>query len=574
MNPLEQALLWIDAERVRFWVVAWGTFSAVAVLAFFPAQAEASAIRRRANAALFAAGVFLALAAFRWPVWFYPQQLNPDEAQIVAGAIALEQFPVYWKYVDGTTHGPVCEYLLLAAHGLGAPLGYGTARVIGTLLEAGALLALWGTLRQFASERVARVGVLPGLAFWAFVSWDDFVHYSTELPGLLLLAVAGWLGSLVLCARPVQRRHFLLAALAGLCLGTVPFAKLQSVPQGVALALLVFAGLGLGRRDLVPKQRWQLGGVFVAGGLAPAAAVAGFVALYGLGEHFRVSYIQSALEYVGHSEHALAEMPLYFFNFSATAPAFALFLWGSLAFALIYVRSVPPDRVLRLALLAAWLLVAAAFYSVLRPARQVAHYLHLLVIPVTTLAGLTLAVATGEAAAGPTPWRRAQPWLVFALLALGLQAYPRVLQSHRFVGHVREYRNEPISAAARFIREHAQPGDTIAMWGWEPHLLVETGLSHGTREAQSANQIMRWPLQHYYLTRYLWDLERRQPAWFVDVVGQGSFAFEDRPNQAHGSAPELAAYVAGHYQLVGEFEHRRVYRRLATGAQPKSPELH
>lgn len=565
MNPLEQALLWLDADRVRFWAVAWGAFFAVTALALFPPQADASVTRRRLNAGLFAAGVILALAAFRWPVWFFPQHLNPDEAQIVAGAITLDQFPVYWKYVDGTTHGPVCEYLLLAAHWLGAPLGYGTARIIATLLQAGALLAVWGTLRHFASERVARTGVLPGLAFWAFVSWDDFVHYATELPGVLLLAVAGWLGASVLRARPAQPRHFAYAILAGLCLGTVPFAKLQSVPQAVATALIVLGVLAVGRRDLTAKQRWRLGGVFVAGGLAPAAVVAGFVALYGLGEHFRVSYIQSALEYVGHSERSFAEMPLRFLHFSSTEPAFALFFWVSLAFALIYVRSTLRDRMLHLATAAAWLLAVVAYYSVLRPAREVAHYLHLLVIPMTTLAGLTLAAAVTESATEQTRWRRTQPWLVFALLTVGLQCYPRLLRSHRFAGHFQEYRIEPVSAAARFIRAHAQPDDTIAMWGWEPHLLVETGLPHGTREAHSANQIMQWPLQHYYRTRYLWDMERRQPAWFVDVVGPGSFAFQDRPKQAHGAMPDLAAYVNAHYQLLGEIGHRRIYRRKNPG---------
>jgi hypothetical protein len=65
MAPFEQALLWLDADRARFWVVAWGVFSAVVLLAFFPPPPDASPLRRRGNAALFAVGVFLALAAFR-----------------------------------------------------------------------------------------------------------------------------------------------------------------------------------------------------------------------------------------------------------------------------------------------------------------------------------------------------------------------------------------------------------------------------------------------------------------------------------------------------------------------------
>ncbi len=559
MHLLEQALLWLDADRARFWTAAWATFGAVLLAALFPPRPEARPAVRRWNAVRFGLGVFLALAAFRWPVWFFPKDLNPDEAQTIAGAITLEQFPVYWKYVDGTTHGPACEYFLLAAHWLGAPLDYFTARVVGTLLQAGALLAVWGTLRCFTTERVARAGILPGLAFWAFATWDDFVHYSTELPGLFFLAVAGWLIAAVLRAPAPGRRHFWLAALAGLGLGLVPFAKLQSVPSGLALALVALVLLWRGRTDLPAPQRWRLAGAFVAGGLAPALGVAVFLTVYGLWEHFRASYLLSALDYLGLGDHRPAEMPMRFFHFSATEPAFAWFFWGGLAYALLHARAAT-DKVLRVALVAAWLLLAVAYYSVLRPAREVTHYLHLLVVPLTTLAGLSLAAAVGEPGANPSARARVLPWLLFFLVALSPQFYQRLLSWHRFAGFAAEYRATPPGEAARFIRERARPGDTVAMWGWEPHLLVEANLPHGTREAHTANQLMHWPLRPYFLTRYLWDLERRQPAWFVDVVGAGSFAFEDRPNQAHEAVPALAAFIAANYEFAAEFGHTRIYR--------------
>jgi hypothetical protein len=259
-----------------------------------------------------------------------------------------------------------------------------------------------------------------------------------------------------------------------------------------------------------------------------------------------------------------AEMPMRFLHFSATEPAFACLLWGSLAFTLLYARTAAPDRNLRWGRAAAALLLAAAWYCVIRPGREVVHYLHLLVIPVTTLAGLSLAIAVPESAARPAGWRRAVPALLFALLTLVPLGYNRIAGSrHRFVGSVAGYRQARPSPAATFLRAHARPGDTVAMWGWEPHLLVETGLPHGTREAHTANQIMDWPLRSYYVTRYLWDMERRQPEWFVDVVGPGSFAFETRSMQAHETVPALRELIATRYELAAEFGNRRIYRRKA-----------
>ena len=107
MSAIASFLLWLDAESVRYWTVAWLAFALVVALAWAP-SATAPARWWRGSWP-FAAAVLLMLAAFRWPSWFYPRELNPDEAQTIASALTLECFPVYWKYVDGTTHGPVCE---------------------------------------------------------------------------------------------------------------------------------------------------------------------------------------------------------------------------------------------------------------------------------------------------------------------------------------------------------------------------------------------------------------------------------------------------------------------------------
>lgn len=566
MQLARECLLWLDAAPWRYWMLAWTAFASVAALAVLPAHAAAGS--RWRNPWLFAGGVLLCLCAWRWPAWFYPQDLNPDEAQIVAGALTLERFHVYWKFVDGTSHGPLLEYPLVLASWLGAPFNYVSARVVAVLFQTGALLALWRALRRLTGEHVARTAILPGLAFWSFVSWDDFSHYSSELPGIFLLAAALWmLASAALGPDSPGRRRCQLW-FCGLLLGLVPYAKLQSAPQAIATAAVAVAAIWLRsspRREALVDTAW-----LIAGGLTPTAGLAVFLWVYGLWGQFWASYILSGMAYAEVAAHPLSQMPGRFFVFSATSPAFAWFFWGGLAFALLHARATPSTPATRFSQYVAWGLLAVAFFCVIRPGRDVAHYLHLLVMPLTAVAGLALAVVATSGPAQPAgpPLVRYRVWIWFFVLTLLPQAYDRAASWHRFVGYLREHLEHPRSEAARLILGRAQPGDTMAMWGWEPHLLVETGLPHGTREAHTSSQLTPWSMQHFFTVRYLADMERRQPAWFVDAVGPGAFIYISRTGDAHERAPGLARLVASHYEFVAELKNLRIYRRKPTGNTP------
>jgi hypothetical protein len=551
MVLLRETLWWLDAVPARFWTVAWLAGGLTVALAWFPVP---SAPRR--SALLFGLAVLLTLGAFRWPTWFYPVDLNPDESQIVAGALTLERFPVYWKYVDGTTHGPLCEYPLVVAGWLGAPFNYATARIVAALLQAGALLATWRTLRLFAPERTARVALLPGLAFWCLVPWDDFLHYSTELPGIFLLCLAIYGLAVVFAESTTSRWRLGAMYFAGMCLGAVPYGKLQSVPQAAACTLL--AVILLWRTGSPVRTKQQLGAVLFLGGMTPSLIVAAFLTVYGLWNQFHAAYIESALAYMQVST-PFFEMPGKFFNFSATSPAFAWFFWGTLGFSLLYLRGPwkPGHRQVCVAI--SWLLLLAAYLSVIRPGRESAHYLHLLVTPLILLAGFTFARATDDAPGMPGR-QRVRVLLAFVGLIFVPQVFDHVNSQNRFVGHARQHWETPPSAAAGFISERAQAGDTLAMWGWEPHLLVETQLPHGTREAHSAGQIMQWPMTAFYVERYLHDLRRTKPAWFVDAVGPDAFVFSDRANHAHETIPGLRDWIATHYTLATEIGNKRIYR--------------
>src|SRR5690606_36458852 len=114
LESLRDYLFWLDAVPSRFWLTACFSLGLSCLLAFTPSLH--GPVRFYPRGIWFSISVTLTLLAFRWPSWFYPHDFNPDEAQIIAGAITLNQFPVIWKHLDPTTHGPLLELALIFAH--------------------------------------------------------------------------------------------------------------------------------------------------------------------------------------------------------------------------------------------------------------------------------------------------------------------------------------------------------------------------------------------------------------------------------------------------------------------------
>lgn len=557
MEWLWQALVWLQASPTRFWLLAWTAFAWVFWLAF-RAPHERGQPTGRFSSLWFALAVTAMLAVFRWPSWFVPEEFNPDESQVIAGALTLAQFPVYWRHLDGTTHGPLCEYPLILASWLGAPFNYVTARIIATLMQALSLLSIWGLLRPLTTERVARLAVLPGLAFWSFVTWHDFVHYSTELPAILCLALAGWALSSALHRPTGSRSGQILLFLTGLCLGAVPFAKLQAVP--IALCLTGIALVLVWRLGTLPyPQRLLRIAWLVAGGLMPLLITAIFLTVLSEWPAFWNAYILGNTSYTGLGHHPFREMPGWFFNFASTSLAFAWFISGSLAFIFLYSRHHGErPQSLWIATLLGWLCLASAYYAVISPSREVAHYLHLLVVPLTTLVGLVMAAALAEIRQQPAR----SPYAVFVwfiILTILPQVYDRAVTYHAYL-HAPAQLQLPRDEATAYLIAHAGPHDTMAMWGWEPSFHVLTGLPHGTRDPHTSHQITNWPMQTYFITRYTHDLATRKPAWYVDAVGPGAFIYERRESFAHENFGSLREFIQEHYDFQVEFGNKRIYR--------------
>lgn len=492
----------------------------------------------------------LLLVAWRWPFWFDPAGFNPDESLLVAGALTLTHDPVFWRSVDGATAGPLNFYVLLGAHLIGAPVTLFATRLTGLLLIFGTLVFAYGLLRLFLARAPARLTLLPGAVFFAIVTQDDFVHYSTEHLSLFLFSGAAFL----LVRRQLTGAGGTAAWWAGgIALGLLPWAKLQSMPLGAAL--VVWLTLALWRnpaRSVAEKRRSALN--LLLAGLAPNVLAIGLIYGAGVWPYFWQAYVLQNFHYVAADttwtylwQTATRSLNLTWHFQACMAAPLLIALAGSLRR-----RRAAPDL-----WLLGFLLCLAAIAAVIIPRRPFAHYLLFLILPLLWWSGATIGLW----------WDRSRSHrriVLITCLTLGglLPLALRFSQpAPEMVDRLVETRVRPYTAAGSVLRACAQPGDRLGIWGWMCDFYLEANLPQATRQAASPLCILPSSQRDYYRHIYLTDLRQNRPALFLDAVGPTADLFQDRTGSAHEIFPELAAFVREHYTEIIDLEYARLYVR-------------
>lgn len=510
----------------------------LAALAVLPLRARRPPSRREHLA--FAITLAVAMTAGHWEsLQDNRPWVNPDEAQMLAGALTLRDDPVFWRSVDGTTHGPLDQWPLTLASWAGLPLDFQTARILSVACQTGMLLLLQYFMATHGLA-TGRLGLLP-VTLWLAGNKEPELHQlcSEHVP-LLLLAAACVTG---FPARPEALPRW-RAALFGALLVAIPLAKLQGAPLAAALGgcwawWLIRAKIGLAGPGIPAAIGGALAGLFILG---PTW-------LAGAGAEFWTSYVVANKNYaLGHS----------------WAPLWPHYVWGlnrllGMTCLLCVVAAVADQRSLwrHPGLALGTLLGIASLFAILLPGYPILHYWLLLLPALAILSGTALQVAL--AAFSP----RRQFTLVAALvLAMGLllvvkrqwQTYPRWEESARL----------PIPASPALlatIQRLSPSGDSLAVWGWAPELYVLSRRRQAVREAQTSAQIHPGALQDHFRRRFLGDLRRNRPAVFVDAVHPGAFTFQDRSRQAHEIFGELRDWIGKNYEFDGDYDGLRVYRR-------------
>jgi hypothetical protein len=550
------AHVWLRETPWLYWCLAYGVLAALIATVAVPlglrdlARFERFWHSRTVFVLLTCATVLL----IRFPT-FAHLDLDPDESEDLAVALALREDPRYWVSAEGGTHGPLVEFALLPVQLAGMQLEFGSARLVELALLLGSLFFLFGTVRAFFPEAISRAAVTPATIAIAFVTNLPLVVYNAYYPAMFL-GCAGAFGCARLAAGSA-RGVFLRALATGLALGLVPFVKLQAVPIGLMLAGVALLCVLVRCRGQGRKQRTAV--LFLcAGGLAPAALVGAYLWSHDLFPHFWASYIGSNFGYASNGEMSTYGKFLFFLEWAPDKlnGLFLPYFLYTIAIG-VFVLGLEErlGRCWKL-LLAGTAVLLASVYSVMASGFDFEDYLWFLMFPVAYLAAVVLATIYET-----RPGRAGR--LVLASVCLGSVVAVTSWQAYVNGNPWLASNPEPTNAVAEMIRHYAAPGDKLVVWGWKDGYYVLTGMPPAT--SQSTYRTIQWKLTNsprgeYFYNLFLQQFDQARPPVFVEAVGP-SWAREFVPEDKWGqdNFPELHERIAAGYVQVGEVADARVY---------------
>ena len=544
-------MLTFDSSPTVYWAVAYALTVGVIGLN----------LKKQIPLALYLIGAGAVFVLMRLPSVVLNRELNADESQMISHAITLFRDPVYWRSVDGTTIGPLDNYLLVIPRLLGFPLDYTSARVMGLLCGMGSLFFFFVAIKRWFGGSTARITLLIPLIFLAFTQETDYVHYSSEQVPLLLLSVC--LALLAGLSRrkkeftfqvkkpPVWQSYGL-----GLVAGMIPFAKVQAVPQAL---LLVAGGLYLTYQYDRKSQNSKPLLAMLTGGITFPVLALVWMLYHGVFQDFVDFYILGNAVYAGGS--GLAATPSQFGKLVLLSPDFTALLIVVAVSMLVGILS--RDRSPIKSPLSNGLFVPlitlgyglAAVYAATKSGNLFVHYLNFCIYP------LSLAAALGISKNADKKWLA----LLGPLLLIGwvmmqdALSFYKTRQLNAFVSV--DATTLPQSLVVKALKPYVRPDDKLVVWGWQCRYYVEAQLAQGTAENHSERCIFQHPLQQVYRQRYLADMQRNRPAVFIDAVGKNSIWVQDRSTQGYETFPELARYIHKNYRYLGEIDDTRLFIR-------------
>lgn len=510
-----------------------------------------SAVYKIIPTKIFLVLAILLLVFMRMPVLVFNREINADESQMLSHAITLYEDPVYWRSVDGTTIGPLDNYLLVIPKLLGFQINYTSGRTMGLLCTIGALLFVFLAMRNWFGESLARIAIVVPIIFLAFTQEADFVHYSSEqLPVFLLAAIIWLLSKISESKNPSPASAFIL----GLVAGMMPFAKLQSVPQAM---IIVLAALWVCYLHFKKTKQIRPLLFLLSGGLIFPVLLFIWAAANHVFSDFIDFYLLGNAIYAG--ENNWLSIPVQMFNLITLSPDFKIYslvLIVPVISGIIYSFLQKPDKksetqfILPATLI---LLVLAGIYAATKSGNTFIHYLNFCIYPWILLA--VYGTAT-----------RYKQFTVFSVIMLfwfvGNDAI-NYRKEHRLntfesIGGANKLAENPV---VKELKKFTKPGDYMVVWGWQCQYYVEAQLAQGTAENHSERSIFKHALQTTYLNRYLSDLKRTKPAVILDAVGKNSLWVQDKKTQGIENFPALASFVHQHYTLVSDKNDIKLFVR-------------
>ena len=483
----------------------------------------------------------LALIILRYPS-YAAGELNPDEAEWIAGAATLIRDPRFWISVDGTTSGPLNIYPLCLIYLSHIKISFATTRIFCVVfLLIPAFYFTYQAIKIFYNQQVARIAIVPTILFFALTSHFDISFYSCEYVSVFLLAVVVYLYALF------NKKPDLGTLIgAGLILGLLPYGKMQSLPIGAVLGLFFLI-------DILFNKEYTIGSkvlkILVLGlaVLIPTLVTLAYLFQFKAFDDFWQSYILNNVIYgsVVPLKNTLLALPKMVLKY--TKSAIPYYVTVALVPVIgIYLLLTARNQLAQLNWKFFWyfhLIFIAAYYA-LGKGWGFMHYQLFIFLPLTLLNAFYFNLIKDYKQLNFSQLMlRAYALMPIILLIPGNFLIQKVLADKALPAR---------NPASTRILKYAQPGDKLVVWGFQDVLgsngvyYLETGLIQGTRESHSQR-----PEGHigdsaqvaYYQKRFLSDIEKNQPVAIIDL---GVIRYE-KPSVFKAFYPELDQYIANNY---------------------------
>lgn len=502
-----------------------------------------SALHRHTPNRLFYTLALALVSIARLPTILYNRELNADESQVISHAITLLQDPVYWRSVDGTTIGPLNNYLLVLPGLIGLPIDYISSRFLGLLCIIGALIFFAKTVQELYGERVARLATLFPVLLLSFTYHPDFLHYSSEQLPLLFLAATLYCLVKLYASKGLNSTY---AYGVGFFAGLVPFAKLQAVPPALILA---FGGMWLCVESAKWYRQYRSLTTLVLGGVTFPFLVLLFILFNGLWKDFIDFYITGNAIYAGGNN--VLSIPTTFNNLlklSEDFQVYAVILLIILIITGFLLRDRQPKSPFILGLSLLYLL--ASLYAITKSENAFVHYLNLGIYPLVFCVVHFIS---------PISERLVRYGALVLLIYFGVNdvtATPKFAEAKTRMSARGLYQSPVVEEALKYSHS---PSDQMVVWGWQCRYYVEANRPQGTAENHSERSIFEHPLRAQYRERYIKDMQRNQPLIFIDAVGKNSLWVQDTATQGYESFPELKVFIENNYEYKGTIDGDRLF---------------
>ena len=315
---------------------------------------------------------------WRFPILLWPHPLNIDEGHWAACALKATFDFAPWRGFDATTSGPLNADVLAIPAIFGAPITFFSTRIIGCALIIAAIYAFYFIAKWTLGAAVARLALIPPIAFLS-LTWEwDFLHYSSEeLP--IFLTTLGIAAGVYLLIGERNGTRTVACAVGGLLLGAAGFAKLQVLPMALAGAVFIAAMIYFGNG---PRTRKRIESIALGLGLAAVpGAIAISLIVTSEWNDAVISYIKSA---VVHVTSGTTVGPDFFFSTTVTYGVFAAAALGIMAIGLVALigRWHFTRRSLALSVAASGFLLISVVI-IITPRHPYPHYLLFAVLPLS-----------------------------------------------------------------------------------------------------------------------------------------------------------------------------------------------